>query len=156
MKHLLQILSLAVLVLTLSAPARAGGDGRVPMPHVPAAAKGERCVEDTAVMRRQHMDFLKHQRDETMRRGIRTEKHSLKQCIECHVPAEGAAAANGEGHFCMNCHAYVGVTLDCFECHATKPGQAEISASGTPAVPSSAELLDQMAENHENKTGAVQ
>ena len=34
-------------------------------------AKGDKCVEPTDVMRRNHMEFILHQRDDTMRRGVR-------------------------------------------------------------------------------------
>ena len=44
------------------------------LPKIPAA-KGEQCVEPTDVMRRQHMQFILHQRDLTVHEGIRTEKH---------------------------------------------------------------------------------
>ncbi|MEW6647870.1 MAG: hypothetical protein AB1450_11780 [Pseudomonadota bacterium] len=166
MKRLLQLLSMAVLALTLSAPALAGEGGRTPLPSIPAA-KGDQCVEDTAVMRRDHMKFLKHHRDATMHQGIRTEKYSLKACLECHAPAEGTTASAGkteEGHFCVNCHVYAGVTLDCFECHATKP---ETTAQFHPLVsPASAALkatertdstvlLNRLVGVSENKAGVA-
>lgn len=163
MKRLLQLLSMAVLALTLSAPAFAGEGGRTPLPTIPAA-KGDQCVEDTADMRRNHMKYLKHHRDETMRQGIRTEKYSLKQCLECHVPAEGSMAAGGkesEGHFCVNCHVYAGVTLDCFECHATKPETtAQFHPLVSPAAmkaerPDTTGLLNRLVGVTENKTGVA-
>lgn len=98
-----------------------------------AKAKSESCVEPTDIMRKNHMDFIVHQRDETVYGGIRTSKHSFKACINCHVPAE----ENGKpvnylsddhklnpDHFCATCHAYVGVKLDCFECHSDNPAGA--------------------------------
>lgn len=83
--------------------------------------KGERCVEDTEFMRRNHMVLLKHHRDETMRRGIRTTKHSLKGCVECHASSKTGSVAASKEDFCMACHLYTGVKLDCWDCHATKP-----------------------------------
>ncbi len=85
--------------------------------------KGERCVEDTEFMRRNHMVLLKHQRDETMRRGIRTTRHSLKGCVDCHASSKTGSVASSREDFCMACHAYAGVKLDCWDCHATKPLQ---------------------------------
>jgi hypothetical protein len=77
-----------------------------------------------AYMRTNHMDALKHKRDETMYKGIRTEEHSLNACINCHVPE----SHNGEvlrhtdqEHFCTTCHTYVAAKLDCFECHVDHP-----------------------------------
>jgi hypothetical protein len=87
-------------------------------------SKGDECVEPTDVMRRDHMKFLLHQRDETMHEGIRTKKYSLKECIECHANKDDQGEyipVNAEGEFCQSCHAYSSVKLDCFECHATKP-----------------------------------
>lgn len=155
------LLQAAIVALTLSAPAVAEG-GRVPLPKVPAA-KGDQCVEETAVMRRNHMDYLQAHRDKTMREGVRTTEHSLKQCLECHAPAgETAAAGKEEGqHFCKSCHLYAGVKIDCFECHATRPeanplfhplvtpGMGEVKE----AHQSSGDLLDQMAEASEQRGG---
>ena len=87
---------------------------------------GEKCVEPTDVMRREHMDLIQHQRDETMRNGIRgiTAKHSLKGCIDCHVGYDDqgkAVSINDEGQFCQSCHNYAAVSIDCFSCHRTTP-----------------------------------
>lgn len=165
MKRLQQLLATVVLALSLSVPALAAGGGRTPLPSVPAAVKGGQCVEDTADMRRNHMDYLKHHRDETMHKGIRTKKHSLKECLECHVPAEAGLASAGkteEDHFCINCHAYAGVTLDCFECHTTKPESiTQFHPLVTPESSSmkqaergdSKELLNRLVGITETKTG---
>lgn len=100
--------------------------------------KGEKCVEDTDFMRRNHMDLLKHHRDETMHKGIRTTKHSLKGCVECHASEKTGSVAATKEDFCMACHSYASVKLDCWGCHATKPmakkpgkteAQAEVTAS---------------------------
>ncbi|MFA5627695.1 MAG: hypothetical protein WCX90_06805 [Thiohalomonadaceae bacterium] len=166
MKHLQQLLAMVVLVLTLSAPTLAGQGGRTPQPSIPVA-KGEQCVEDKSDMRRNHMDYLKHHRDETMHRGIRTEKYSLKACLECHVPVEDSmatSAGNDEGHFCINCHVYAGVTLDCFECHATKPeSTAQFHPLVTPGSgimqdvgrANTAELLNNLVKNSEDNAGVA-
>ena len=114
--------SLATLFLTvcLWVPLQAGAEdqGRTPLPSVPTA-QGEQCVEDTTLMRKKHFDLLKHQRDETMHRGIRTKKHSLNECLSCHV--DPASDPKKDGHFCKNCHEYAAVSIDCFQCHNTKP-----------------------------------
>lgn len=104
---------LVCLLLTLPALA-------ADLPVLPKA-KGGACVEDVQSMRRNHMDLLKHQRDATLREGIRGAKHSLKDCVGCHA-TEGKAI-NAEGQFCQSCHSYAAVAIDCFECHATTPGK---------------------------------
>jgi hypothetical protein len=91
--------------------------------------KGEKCVEDTQFMRKNHMDLLKHQRDETMRKGIRTTKHSLKKCVECHASEKTGSVAATKEDFCAACHSYASVKLDCWDCHATKPGKQPVQKS---------------------------
>lgn len=83
-----------------------------------------RCVEPIDVMRKNHMDFILHQRDDTLRKGIRTKQHSLKGCVNCHnAPADDGkvASAKDSEHFCSSCHVYTAVQIDCFKCHTDKP-----------------------------------
>lgn len=96
--------------------------GRVPVPVHPEG-KGDKCVRDTAYMKRHHMDELKHQRNETMRKGVRTKEFSLQNCIDCHASKETNSVLGKEG-FCQSCHSYAAVKLDCFECHSSKPKAA--------------------------------
>jgi hypothetical protein len=99
-----------------------------------ASAKADRCVEDTPFMRRNHMELLKHHRDRTVHEGIRTTRHSLANCVACHADKETGSVvgrnSSGRDGFCAGCHSYVGVTLDCFECHATKPKPAVTATAG--------------------------
>lgn len=80
--------------------------------------------EHIAHMRKNHMDELLHKRDLTMYQGIRTKKHSLKACINCHVPEQhnGKILRHTDPeHFCSTCHGYVAAQLDCFQCHVDHP-----------------------------------
>ena len=88
---------------------------RVALPVV-KIEKGEACVAPTGEMRRNHMKMLFHQRDRTMRGGVRTTRYSLKNCVECHASAKTGSVLGEEG-FCSSCHAYASVKIDCFECH---------------------------------------
>ncbi|RVU84055.1 sulfur reduction protein DsrJ [Leucothrix sargassi] len=75
-------------------------------------------------MRTNHMHLLKHKRDQTMYQGIRTPKHSLHACIDCHVPVPTKALVvkhTNPQHFCSTCHIALAVKIDCFECHADRP-----------------------------------
>lgn len=101
---------------------------RAPRPVIVIERPGQ-CVEATEVMRRDHMTLLLHQRDRTMREGIRTRPHSLAGCVECHASAKTGSVL-GEQGFCEGCHRYASVKLDCFECHASKPGR--VSARAKP------------------------
>jgi hypothetical protein len=101
----------------------------------PAGGAKAACVEETAFMRRNHMDLLRQHRDRSTREGIRTTRHSLEGCVNCHADKAtnsviGRNAAGEEG-FCAGCHRYVAVSVDCFECHAAQraPG---VAARGEP------------------------
>jgi len=114
------LLSLLVITaaLLLGGGAQVMADGRVPMPNL-ATPKGEQCVEPTDTMRRYHMEFLKTQRDDTMRRGIRGGKYSIRGCVECHAgPTETPkGTVQSVAAFCDQCHTYVGAAPDCWSCH---------------------------------------
>lgn len=90
--------------------------GRVAVPAV-RIEKGEACVAPTEEMRRDHMKMLFHQRDRTVRQGIRESRFSLKNCVDCHADRRTGSVLGKEG-FCSSCHAYAAVKIDCFECHS--------------------------------------
>jgi len=128
----------ALAALAGTALAVSAGDGsasRVPVPNpaIPAEA-GTRCVEDTAFMRRNHMELLKHHRDRTVHEGIRTTRHSLANCVACHASKETGRVTGSKDAFCEACHAYAAVKLDCFECHTDKANAAVAAAmpAGAP------------------------
>jgi hypothetical protein len=108
---------------------------RVPKPGVTAPAAGGKCVEDTAFMRRNHMALLKHQRDRTVRDGIRTTQHSLANCVTCHADAKTGRVTGSKDAFCEGCHRYAGVTLDCFECHTDRARPAVTAAAASAGAP---------------------
>jgi hypothetical protein len=123
----LPVLSRVLCWLAAALLAVAAGSAPVlAKPPVLEKAKGEKCVEETSVMRKRHPDFLKHQRDDTVHGGIRGAKHSLAGCVECHASAKDGSVLGSPQHFCQGCHEYTAVKLDCFECHAshTKAAQA--------------------------------
>ena len=94
-----------------------------PLPDI-AQGKGEECVEPTDDMRRNHMNYILHQRDETVHKGVRTKQHSLVECINCHVlpRTDGSFPRSDQTeHFCTSCHVYAAVKIDCFQCHADHP-----------------------------------
>ena len=127
MKLLRLLVAAATAFLAVSlAPALAGDAGRTAKPSIEIANPGK-CIAPVEEMRRNHMDMLTHQRDRTMRQGIRGEPASLNACIECHAGKKSGsvlgASDSGKGtNFCESCHSYVAVKLDCFECHQPKAG----------------------------------
>ena len=78
--------------------------------------RGEACVAPVEEMRRSHMQMLFHQRDRTLRQGVREARASLKGCVECHAGRESGSVLGKDG-FCSSCHSYASVKIDCFECH---------------------------------------
>jgi len=129
-------LALALALLGAAAGAAwavdASGDtGRTPVPH-PPKAQGDHCVADTTFMRRNHMKMLFHQRNETVHLGVRGEPYSLASCVACHAVrgADGVAVSYADPrHFCRSCHDYAAVSVDCFECHASRPGDPNKAAA---------------------------
>jgi hypothetical protein len=123
---LLTLAGLAAVALAADQDEKAG---RVPYPDI-ARGQGENCVEDTDFMRRNHMDLLLHQRDDTVFEGIRSERHGLRECIECHAvqgPDSVPVTVASPEHFCRSCHDYAAVTIDCFQCHASRPEQETVA-----------------------------
>ena len=104
------------------------GARQVPLP-VHTEAQGDKCVEPTEEMRRNHMEKILHQRDQTMHQGIRTTQHSLKNCIDCHADPKTNSVLGKDG-FCESCHRYAAVQIDCFSCHNA---QRDAKADAAPA-----------------------
>ncbi len=112
------------------------------LPH-PPKGRGEHCVADTDYMRRYHMTMMKHQRDDTVHEGVRGGKFSIGECIGCHaVKGEDGQPVSYESpkHFCRSCHDYAAVSIDCFECHASRPGSKSPAAAAEPAAAPSTAL----------------
>ena len=132
MKYLTLIPALLVMFLLTGNMAIAD----VPAPEIPRG-EGDKCVEPTDVMRRDHMEFILHQRDETMYKGIRTKQHSFKECISCHVVKDDTGKPvnhKSEKHFCNSCHSYASVKIDCFDCHASTPTKKKTSIRGMSMI----------------------
>lgn len=120
------MLALALILAGCMQPALAA-DSRTPKPVIEPARAGTQCVADPATMRRDHPAMLEHQRDLTVRGGIRGAKASLKACIACHASPVTASVATSETNFCVSCHSYAAVRIDCFGCHATRPPATTVS-----------------------------
>ena len=122
----------ALAAMLLLAGAATGGLALAAGPALDAARAGP-CVEDPKLMRRSHMEFLKHDRDDTVRRGIRTLKHSFAACVDCHASTRDNRVLGSERHFCQGCHSYAAVKVDCFDCHAdtARPAAKAAQAAGS-------------------------
>jgi hypothetical protein len=127
----------AALVLTLLAALAgiglaeaADAPGRGLLPAIEPAKAATACVAEPAVMRREHMKLLKHQRELTVHRGERDGRDSLQACITCHASKTTGSVAAAPTDFCASCHAYAAVRIDCFECHASRLAAAQAALSG--------------------------
>ncbi len=122
------LLRLVVLLLVAGTALAAGTSSLAPTPAVPEG----KCVEDTAFMRRNHMELLKHHRDRTVHEGIRTTQHSLANCVSCHADKATGRVTGSKDAFCEGCHDYAAVKLDCFECHTDRARTVAASAAVIP------------------------
>jgi predicted CXXCH cytochrome family protein len=125
LRLLLSSLVLGWLTLApgMAAEPDSSGLGAVAIPQPAKPVNATSCVEPVDVMRREHMNLLLHQRDDTVLDGERDSKYSLTGCMDCHNPADGAETAiryPDPQHFCAGCHRYASVNIDCFECHADR------------------------------------
>jgi len=126
--HLMLNTRFIVLGMLLGAAAPAVAEGL--LPDIPEAqsrfSDTQGCVEPVDEMRKNHMEYILHQRDETVYEGIRDKQHSLNECINCHVSdAPDAPRVSSEKHFCSSCHTYAAVSIDCFQCHADRPVETD-------------------------------
>jgi len=138
--------ALGLMVALLPLAQTSAGD--VPKPVI-QKGEGDKCVEDTDYMRRNHMKVLNHHRDKTVHEGIRTKQHSLKGCIDCHATpnAAGQKTVLGKDHFCQSCHSYAAVSVDCFQCHSSKPAG---NATAQPVMPANAGTGSRLTGNYQH------
>lgn len=143
MKKSLQNLTLAVSGLVLIAgisTVNASESDLGPDITIPESS-GEKCILPEAEMRRRHPDLLKHDRIQTLREGVRAKADgklldgSLKQCVNCHAVKDESnkfVRIDNDQHFCVSCHKYAAVSIDCFQCHRDIPeGSGEFHALTT-------------------------
>ncbi len=152
-----RILALLLLLLPLAATADSEGEAEKealpfsdlsfpePARHFSAEQK---CVQPVEEMRKNHMNYILHQRDETVHEGIRTRRYALEECVNCHTAQDDKGKyipINAPDQFCYSCHSYASVKIDCFECHATKPVRP--STLQTPASTTSSTNSDKLSND---------
>ena len=113
-------LAALALVATLAIPA--GATAGVDKPGIEKARSGP-CIAPPGVMRPGHPDLPKQQRTITVHGGVGDAQGDLEKCVRRHPSKQTGSVAAGPQDFCESCHAYAGVKLDCFECHASRPGR---------------------------------
>lgn len=125
------VVSVFALAGVLAAATAGGADGRAGtgslQPPIEAARSGP-CLADPGFMRRNHPDLLRHRRDETVHLGARDARTGLKACVGCHASTGTGSVASARTDFCVSCHSYAAVQVDCFECHASRPEATAVIA----------------------------
>ena len=157
MTRLLRLIYVTIGFTLLSTSALVGSAAaETPFPtiHEPAD-ESLKCIQPEEEMRRNHMNYILHERDETMHEGVRNEPGSLAACIDCHVePNEKGeiAGIDSNEHFCSSCHQYASVQIDCFQCHADRPQKFIKRNSKTSSIKQ--QLQDVLAA-HDNLSEGV-
>lgn len=116
-----------VLVIAMLSPTLFADSLRPPLPKAKQSAGPNKCVEPVVEMRKNHFEYILHQRDRTVHEGIRTKQHSFTGCINCHVTANKSGEFprhTSKEHFCSACHQFAAVNIDCFMCHNDRPDSA--------------------------------
>lgn len=94
----------------------------VSAPDLEIVTEEKQCVESTDYMRTQHMKLLLDWRETVVRQGIRTYMASdgkeyqmslTDTCLGCHP---------NKAQFCDQCHNYLDVQPDCWNCHNLPEG----------------------------------
>jgi len=94
---------------------------QVPDPKI--ITEEEQCVEETQYMKDQHMSLLNDWRDSVVREGNRTyiasdgKEYNISltgTCLSCH---------SNKAEFCDQCHNYVEVKPNCWDCHNQPEGE---------------------------------
>jgi predicted CXXCH cytochrome family protein len=146
---LVQSFIVAIFLAAFAGSPAAGAENSL-VPH-PPKGRGDHCVADTDFMRRYHMTMMKHQRDETVHEGVRGKPYSIGDCVGCHaVKGDDGQTVSYESpkHFCRSCHDYAAVSIDCFECHASRPGSKSPAAAAEPAAAGSTALANYPQGSH--------
>jgi hypothetical protein len=130
--------ALAAFLILATLPVWRGATARGSAFQSPPNPQGQKCIEPKSVMRAGHMNLLARWRDEVVRENRRTyiagdgrawEKSLVKTCLSCHGPADANGKSTTPATACNECHNYVNVKLDCWNCHLEPATLAAKSAS---------------------------
>ncbi len=105
-----------------------------PQPNFAKLARAHKN-DDPTVMIRNHPNFLMNVRSIAVYKGVRADINKIEKCVDCHA----VKGADGEPvdienpkHFCVGCHYRAAVSIDCFECHNSKPANKDDAALDAP------------------------
>lgn len=84
----------------------------------------KRCIEDTELMRYEHMQLLNSWRDAVVRDGKGTYINEKGESFEMSLQTTCMKCHSNKTKFCDECHNYAGVQVYCWDCH-TYPKESE-------------------------------
>ncbi len=82
----------------------------------------KQCVESTEYMREKHMELLEEWRESVVREGVRSYKSSSGKEYEMSLTDTCLRCHSNKAEFCDQCHNYVGVKPNCWDCHNVPEG----------------------------------
>jgi nitrate reductase gamma subunit len=114
------------LILVLLAPLAIVGHHGIVHQDRPdfASLIADHRTDDPTMMIRNHPAFLFSHRTIVTHTGVGAPIDSMERCVTCHAVKNAAGQPVGfddPSHFCRGCHNTAAVTIDCFECHQSKP-----------------------------------
>jgi nitrate reductase gamma subunit len=125
---LLRALGPALVLVMLAPVAVVARHGITQGFHLPvadlASLVADHKTDDATVMIRNHPRFLFSHRTIVMHTGVGSPADSLERCVTCHAvkdPSGQPVGFDDPSHFCRSCHTKAAVSIDCFECHQSRP-----------------------------------
>jgi hypothetical protein len=117
------VLAVLLLVPAVIGAGQVAADGWTKEPANFAKLIRAHRSQDPTVMIRNHPNFLMHKQGVVVYSGVRSNDDTIERCVTCHVVKEAGQPVDFENpkHFCTACHNQAAVSIDCFECHNSKP-----------------------------------
>ena len=94
---------------------------RVPEPIISTQEK--ECIESAQYMRDNHMELVENWRETVVREGSRTYVASDGKEYQMSLTGTCLSCHSNKADFCDQCHNYVGITPNCWDCHNIPEGE---------------------------------
>lgn len=129
------LLALTVLTMVMAVFVASPAGNRAMAATTMEAEQRGPCLAPASIMRRNHMEMLKHDRNAAVHDGIRPPHRTLENCVTCHAVADTEGkpvSVEDSRHFCNNCHPQAAVSIDCFSCHRSTPSTGQAAVGPIP------------------------
>ena len=87
------------------------------VPQLEIVSEEKQCVESTEYMRKKHMILLDEWKGRVVREGIKTYVASDGKEYEMSLTGTCLTCHSNKPEFCDQCHDYVGIEPNCWDCH---------------------------------------